>query len=226
MSTATAAYLGLDVPLIKQQLQQLKALHESGTLTLQAYTEASSALERRLLDWILSDTAAASALQASSAPAAVSAAWPQRRMVAALGLLVLALAGGTYLWAARSSAKLPGAMMGQAMAQSGADMGTSNPAPHATNVEQISVMAERLAARLKTQPNDAQGWAMLARSYAVMGNQPEAVKAYEKAVAMLPNDTALLADYAEALAAISKNNAQAKSFEVPRVSAATPTAKP
>jgi cytochrome c-type biogenesis protein CcmH len=76
--------------------------------------------------------------------------------------------------------------------------------PHATNFDQIAAMTERLAVRMKEQPNDAEGWAMLARSYSVLGNHPDALKAYEKAVALRKDDATLLADYADALAV--KNN--------------------
>lgn len=41
---------------------------------------------------------------------------------------------------------------------------------------------------------------MLARSYSVLGRHPEALKAYEKAVALRKDDANLLADYADSLA--------------------------
>jgi cytochrome c-type biogenesis protein CcmH len=77
-------------------------------------------------------------------------------------------------------------------------------AAHATDSEQIAAMTEKLAARMKEQPGDAEGWAMLARSYSVLGKHPEALKAYEKAVGLRKDDATLLADYADSLAV--KNN--------------------
>jgi cytochrome c-type biogenesis protein CcmH len=65
-------------------------------------------------------------------------------------------------------------------------------------------MTDRLAQRLKGQPQDAEGWAMLARSYSVLGRHPEAIAAYQKAVALGKEDANLLADYADSLAV--KNN--------------------
>jgi cytochrome c-type biogenesis protein CcmH len=76
--------------------------------------------------------------------------------------------------------------------------------PHTNNLDEISVMTDKLATRLKSKPDDAQGWAMLARSYGVLGKHPEALKAYEKALVLLPKDPVLLADYAEALALANK----------------------
>ncbi len=65
---------------------------------------------------------------------------------------------------------------------------------------QIESMVERLAERMKENPDDATGWAMLGRSYAVLNRFPEAAAAYANAVKRSPPDAQLLADYADALA--------------------------
>jgi cytochrome c-type biogenesis protein CcmH len=65
---------------------------------------------------------------------------------------------------------------------------------------QIEVMVERLAARLRENPDDADGWTMLGRSYAALGRFGEAVDAYAKAAVRAPRDAQLLADFADALA--------------------------
>jgi cytochrome c-type biogenesis protein CcmH len=65
---------------------------------------------------------------------------------------------------------------------------------------QIEAMVERLAARLRENPDDADGWKMLGRSYAVLGRFGEAVDAYSKAALRAPRDAQLLADFADALA--------------------------
>jgi cytochrome c-type biogenesis protein CcmH len=64
---------------------------------------------------------------------------------------------------------------------------------------QIEVMVERLAARLRENPDDVDGWKMLGRSYAVLGRFGEAVDAYAKAAMRAPRDAQLLADFADAL---------------------------
>ena len=66
--------------------------------------------------------------------------------------------------------------------------------------QDIEGMVERLAEKLKSEPNNAQGWQMLARSYLALQRLPEAVQAYSKAVALAPNDAQLLIDYADLLA--------------------------
>jgi cytochrome c-type biogenesis protein CcmH len=70
----------------------------------------------------------------------------------------------------------------------------------AVSAEQIEVMVGRLEARMRENPGDAEGWALLGRSYAMLGRFGEAADAYAEAVAREPRDAALLADFADALA--------------------------
>ncbi|HEY6512949.1 MAG TPA: tetratricopeptide repeat protein, partial [Burkholderiaceae bacterium] len=71
---------------------------------------------------------------------------------------------------------------------------------------QIEAMVEKLATRLKEQPNDVEGWTMLGRSYAVLGRHEPASAAFKQALALKPDDPALLTDYADTLAASSGGN--------------------
>ncbi len=80
--------------------------------------------------------------------------------------------------------------------------------PHATTQEQIEAMVENLAQRLKAQPDDAEGWAMLARSYGSLGRFGDASSAYARAAALMPDNARLLADYADALAMSSERSLQ------------------
>jgi len=65
---------------------------------------------------------------------------------------------------------------------------------------QIESMVQGLAARLRENPDDTDGWKMLGRSYMVLGRFGEAVDAYAKAALRAPRDAQLLADFADALA--------------------------
>ncbi|HZM34090.1 MAG TPA: c-type cytochrome biogenesis protein CcmI [Burkholderiales bacterium] len=73
--------------------------------------------------------------------------------------------------------------------------------PHAgVSVPEIEAMVERLAAKMRENPDDPEGWKLLGRSYAVMGRFAEAADAYAKASQRAPRDAQLLADFADALA--------------------------
>ena len=64
----------------------------------------------------------------------------------------------------------------------------------------FSAMAAKLAAKLEKNPNDGEGWALLARSYVELKQHKDAVPAFEKAIALLPQDAQLIADYVDARA--------------------------
>jgi cytochrome c-type biogenesis protein CcmH len=75
-----------------------------------------------------------------------------------------------------------------------------NPRALQSPTHDLEAMVERLAAHLNSNPDDPQGWALLARSYAAMGRFPESADAYAKAAVRAPRDAQLLADFADALA--------------------------
>ena len=88
----------------------------------------------------------------------------------------------------------PETITGKPVAQGGAE------GDHALSSEQITAMVERLALRLQENPNDGQGWLMLARSYAVLGRYPESAAAYGRALGLLPPDAQHYADFADVVA--------------------------
>ena len=65
----------------------------------------------------------------------------------------------------------------------------------------IDAMVERLAARLEQQPDDADGWARLGRSYMVLQQPGKAREAYARAVKLKPNDATLQQALVEAASA-------------------------
>lgn len=63
----------------------------------------------------------------------------------------------------------------------------------------LDLLTERLAQKLKKNPNDIPGWTLLGRSYANLGQQEKSVQAFEKAMALAPNDANLRVTYGETL---------------------------
>ena len=56
--------------------------------------------------------------------------------------------------------------------------------PQAAQQQMVDGMVAKLETRLKTQPDDAQGWAMLGRSYVALQRYGDAAKAYARANAL------------------------------------------
>ena len=99
-----------------------------------------------------------------------------------------------------------------ARAKGGQTAGASNvlppvPAGAAAGMtpEMINQMVDRLAARLKDNPDDLAGWARLARAYKVQNRLDEAIAAYAKTGKLLDTDPDLLTQYADALATRDKS---------------------
>ncbi len=128
-----------------------------------------------------------------TAPAPEPVRSPLPMMAGLSGFVVVLLAAG-YLLVGAPLALDPSVR--SAAANSGAEI----------TYEQIEAMTQKLADRLKQQPDDVQGWTMLGRSYAVLGRHPEAVPAFKQALALKPDDPNLLTDYADAIAVVNGRN--------------------
>jgi cytochrome c-type biogenesis protein CcmH len=61
-------------------------------------------------------------------------------------------------------------------------------------------MVEQLAKKLSANPEDGAGWALLGRSYRVLGRYDASAMAYNEASKRLPPDATLYAEWAEAIA--------------------------
>lgn len=151
--------------------------------------------------------------QRSAAPAEPGSASRPRSprsqgLAAALALFVVAVVGGGYAWvgapgalnvgparaATASAAAKAAPSAGEAGAKAIVREAGAESLPEAE--ARVVAMVERLAERLKTQPDDAGGWQMLGRSYAALGRHPEAIAAFRNAVRLRPDDPTLLAEYA------------------------------
>lgn len=200
---------------LKTQLRQLDELARSGALPEDQAQAAKARLERQLLDAVMTapdssagtpgDGQAAGAPSASaeaSTPVSASARlspkvlWSMVAFVAAVGAGGYALVGTPDAWHVGPAANSP-ALTSQADAQGSQ---AASGAPHTMNQDQINAMVEGLVAKLKAQPQNAEGWAMLARTYAALKRFEEALPAYRKAIEQRPDDAQLYADYADALA--------------------------
>jgi cytochrome c-type biogenesis protein CcmH len=80
--------------------------------------------------------------------------------------------------------------------------------------DQVYRMVAQLEERLRNDPNDAEGWTMLGRSYLVLEQFDKALPALEHAVSLNDGDAQLLADYADALAMNSGQTLEGRPSEL------------
>ncbi len=71
--------------------------------------------------------------------------------------------------------------------------------PDSERQAMIQSMVDRLAERLQTTPDDLDGWLKLGRAYTVMHETDKANAAYDRAIALRPNDGAVMLQAAEGL---------------------------
>ena len=174
-----------NLSIIRDQLVELDADLAAGTIGQDQWEAARGDLQRGLLE----DDGAA----AARATAPVAAA---RSTSAAIALAV------TLPLVAVSVYLILGNPQGLDPARASAAQG----APHELTQQQIESMVERLAQRLEANPDDAEGWTMLARTYTALGRFGDAAGAYAKAEARFPQNAQLLADYADSLAMAQGQN--------------------
>jgi len=172
----------VNVDVHRDQLRELEGDLAAGTLSQDRYDEARREIERQLLE----DTG-----DAEAAPAGA----PQHglRTAVIVGTAVPVLAIGLYFAVGNPDGLVPERVAGA---------GES----HGVTPQQVEAMIERLAARLKSEPDDAEGWVMLARTYLAIDRFKEAAAAFASAAARVPGSAQLLADYADALAMAQGRN--------------------
>ena len=177
--TAYAQRNGLNLVVLQDQLHELGVDLQRGTIDLAAYHHARQELEHHV----------AENTNARHLPTQAEQAGPRRSWPVLVIALALPLAAA-FLYALLGT---PRALV----APPTVEAVEGNPA---VGSSQITAMVNRLAARLKTNPNDEDGWRMLARSYDTMRRFDAAVDAYKHLIALEPNNADALTDYAVTLA--------------------------
>lgn len=187
-----------NLAILRDQLGELDADLASGTISSAQHARARAELERRAIE----------EGEAAGAKAAVGGA--SRLSAIAIAVLIPAGAVSLYLWTGEPAGLRPAGSV----------------AAGPVTPEQVEDMVAQLAARLEKNPDDARGWAVLARSYYVMQRMPEAVAAYARAVAKITDDARLYADYADAMAMDRGRSIDGRVLEVVEKALAIDPAQP
>lgn len=172
---------GANLAVYRDQLKEAERDLASDAISPERFEQLKAEIERRVLE----DT------QAAAVPVSADVR-PAKRTVAALALLIPAASVALYLTVGQPDAAAPGAAAPQAAA--GGDGSRHDVSP-----DQILRMVTALAERLKAEPNNAEGWQMLGRTYAALERYPDAVAAFRKAAELLPKSPDVLADLADVL---------------------------
>lgn len=181
-----------NVDILRDQRRELEAELARGAITPEQHAVAKLELERRVLEEVATPSVGAGSAARRGSPwlvASVAGLFP-------IATLLLYLIVGAP----------------QAFGPPAASPGAGQ---HVT-LEQVEMLVGRLAERLEQQPDDPQGWTMLARANYALKRYEQAVKAYERATTLVPNDASLLADYADALATTLGGNLAGTPMELVR----------
>jgi cytochrome c-type biogenesis protein CcmH len=179
--------------IFRQQFAELGQDRANGVLTEELYQQARRELERRLLEETGSTetTPKMARRQLHGKPVALALA------------IVVPTASGLLYWQLGN----PLAMTEPPAASMAAQRGLGDEGSFSEGMESL---IERLKQKMEQNPNDGEGWALLARSYMGMGRYPEAALAYENATTLIPNDAQLLADYADAMGVLHGRKLEGK----------------
>jgi cytochrome c-type biogenesis protein CcmH len=172
-----------NVLIYQDQFKEMEADLKSGLLSEPQYQQDKEELERRLLDDVNAPRTATHSSKSITHKFAYGVG-----LAIPIGVTALYLALGNPKGLSPSLASAE--MAAPSTQQQGGPM----------SKQQIAANVEKLAKRLEQNPNDAQGWLMLARSYTLMERFADAASAYEHATTLNANDASVWADYAEASA--------------------------
>lgn len=163
----------------RQQLAELEADVRQGILSATLLEESRRDLQCRLLEDVAEPNPVASGVPRRAWQAAV-----------AVGLSVPLLAVLLYVQLGAP----------QAIGVDVDSLANPHASSRAVTVDPLEIATQRLASRLESAPDDTEGWALLGRSYMVLGKHLDAVPAFRRALTLMPDDADVLADFADALA--------------------------
>jgi cytochrome c-type biogenesis protein CcmH len=191
-----------NIAVYRDQLAELQADLHNGIVSEEQYAQDRDDIERRLLEDTTTD-------KSSKKQTPIPASTRKHAYLVGVGLALVAVI--LYLNVGSPDGITNAATSGAGPATAAAPSGAT---PPERTQAQIEANVAALAKRLQSNPSDAQGWTMLARSYSSMEKYGEAAGAYAKATELTPNDADLWAEYAFATAMASGRKLEGKPMEL------------
>ena len=183
-----------DVEVYKDQISELDREFAAGHLSVDQATAARTEIARRLL--------AADNRRKADGGNADDSMRPRRRLGTQLTALVIAIALPGVALTIYARLGTPG-MPGVPFASRSQAPPSTQDAAEGMNLETLAV---RLANRLKSEPEDLEGWLLLARTYLSLNRYGEAAKGYEQALRLNPADNEIKGAYGETLTLAAEGN--------------------
>lgn len=187
-----------NVTVYQNQLAELEQDLARGVINQEQHDRARTEIERRLLEDV------------PGGATAVRAAVPQGGGRVAAGMIAIGLPAAALLIYALLGT--PEAIEGR-VPVADADAAAEG-VDHPDTGQQIEAMIEQLMVRLEAEPDNLEGWLMLARSLRFVRRHDQAADAFERALPIMTNNAELLADYADTLAMASGGNLDGKPIEL------------
>ncbi len=188
----------INVILHNTRMVELDTDRALGTIGDEEYAPARADLERAALDALGSADGGTGQSPTVSPIAAV-----------VIALLVPTVSFGLYL-----TLGTPQAITGLAQASTPAAGSAASADAESQMQHSLTDMIAGLEARLETQPDDAEGWGMLGRSYAALDQLEAARSAFRRALKLRSDDGPLMIDYAQVLAGLNDGDLRGEATDV------------
>ena len=156
-----ASQANANAKVYRDQILDLDREHDSGHISDEEWRQSRDELSMRLLE----DTSAADDPVAKTEKPAVWTA-----VVLAVALPISAM--GFYMWVGQPEALNPMALK----------------SPEQVDQKDLAKLAETLADKLQSQPENLQGWVMLGRTYRTLENFDASLRAYDTALKLSADD--------------------------------------
>ncbi len=186
-----------NIAIYHQQLEELKNDLNNQLIDQAQYTQSQEELERRLLEDVDNDPA-------------INVTNTSSKWVAMAALIIIpALSLSLYINLGSPNLLSPEDIEAKT-ASLQQNMSTGHPDTQAS----IEEMVGKLEQRMQDNPDDAEGWLMLARSYTFLKRYNDAVNVFKKAAELNPNDPRLLVDYADAIAMATGSSLEGRPIQL------------
>jgi cytochrome c-type biogenesis protein CcmH len=186
----------LNIEVIRQQLGELDADLNNGKLDQSAYVAARKDLEKELL-YDLSDSD-----KKTDQNLEKEGRWVGVLLVVSIPVVAL------LVYQQIGASKLIPLLQAEKNIQ--APSANAGASPHAS----LPKLVAKLVAKLQADPDNPEGWFLLARSYMAMGSYAEAAKAYERLHKLAGDHPKILVSYADALAMVHNGQLAGKPVEL------------